>query len=598
MFCLKKKLWSSLVKHSGYCAIKYEGQEYSYSTLLVMAERLSISLRCNGLSQNHKLLICTSNPLFHCVGVIFSVLSGIPYVPIDYSLPRSRINTIIGSLGEHVVACTDSGTSGKFTQEGISISNMSQVFEIAEKKILASIQPFEDYNSELQYILFTSGSTGAPKGASIFCDGFNNLLQWYHDLISPTTESKCMVVSSLCFDLTQKNLFIALTSGSRLIFMNDLIFEPAVIAEQIDEEDIDWINCAPSAFYLIADEGQQSQLSSLRQVVLGGESINPKKIRTYRKLGLNCQFINSYGPTECTDVVMYHILEDIDYERDYIPLGKSIDNTQFELDKSHFSGKNTGELILKGICVGNGYINNSEQTAKSFFVDMDQIKSYRTGDLVKLESNGCLKFISRKDDQIKLHGYRIELGEVEANLNLCEYINMSVVKLGHEELIAYIQPISGCDNWDDKIHITKIKLQLAKQLPSYSLPSRYIVLEQFPLNRNGKIDRKSPLLSTHEQSDQSGSLEHFNKVTPKLIRTLLNTMSISTEGLSDHTPLKNYHISSLRMLKLYSILNQLTDSPPKLAELYGEVSINTLCSMIYTNPKSHFSIYCFTRGTQ
>ncbi|KAB0572819.1 amino acid adenylation domain-containing protein, partial [Helicobacter pullorum NCTC 12824] len=247
-------------------------------------------------------------------------------------------------------------------------------------------------------------------------------------------------------------------------------------------------NLAPSAFYALIDADQQCALSQLRRVVLGGE---PIKLSQLEKLQVpRPQFINSYGPTECSDVVAWHAV-DADLSR-YgvadIPLGRPLRNlTLYVLDAygQRVPTGSVGELYIGGAGVARGYLNREALTAERFLDDpfTPGGRMYRTGDLVRYRADGTLDYLGRNDDQVKIRGLRIELGEIEALLAAHPEVTEAAVLVRDERLVAYFTGLTP--------QIEDLRACLQSALPEYMVPSAYVQLEALPLNPNGKLDRKA-----------------------------------------------------------------------------------------------------------
>jgi len=351
----------------------------------------------------------------------------------------------------------------------------------------------------LTYVIYTSGSTGQPKGVMVEQLAFLNLLLWYKDLLDLGNEGCVLLSSPICFDLTQKNIFTPLLSGARLCLPETLYIDYYYLAELIEKENVSVVNCAPSAFYPLLDQSINSnftKLSTLKYVVLGGEPIHKKEFLPWKASEFfHTKIINSYGPTECTDVVSYYQIQQDEWtEEEHVPIGVPINNCSLYIlnDEKNMVPINVpGEIYISGICVSRGYLNSKTMNEDKFLPNPFQpgLKMYKTGDLGKWSDTGNITFLGRVDDQVKIRGNRIELGEIEAALISYSGVQSAVVRaklspVGEQELVAYLV----CNNKPD---LAVIRLFLSKILATYMLPNHIIFLEAFPLNANGKIDKKA-----------------------------------------------------------------------------------------------------------
>ncbi|MEZ8579187.1 AMP-binding protein [Vibrio splendidus] len=596
MESLVTNLLAQFANNPEHSAIIYQGERVSYSQLQTKMLGLCDSIRRVGVTERSSVVLCTRDPVFHCAGMLAAFLVGIPYVPVDANVPEARLSSILKTIGEDSFICCDRSTEPKFhTLSGRKVlmenGGCSNSMMLSLRDVVGET-PLSPY----QYILFTSGSTGVPKGALVYRTSFSCLIDWYQTLLKPNEETRCLIVSSLSFDLTQKNLFLALTTGGTLHFLEELLFEPKSIAQQIRDEKIGWINCAPTAFYLIADSAETGQLNSLETVVLGGEPINPAKLKAVRDTGVGCQFVNSYGPTECTDVVLYHELTESDLSRDSIPLTRTVPGVRVVLTEPSPEGK--AELVLKGQCVGAGYIGLDDLTQQVFRLDDAGDPSYYTGDIFIVRADGDYHFVSRKDDQIKLRGYRIELGEIEATLNSHTNVSMSVAKVYDEAIVAFVllEDTSLLRSIGVQERNQQLMAHLSAQLPEYFLPSSLVYLTSFPLNKNGKIDRKAEVFSPPSQSTLISEVHSFSHVSLTFFYTLLGMMGINCPSHAASLSLNELGMSSVQKLALMAVLNQVVDVPMTMKDLFGSHSLSELCSRYEVSFNTEPTIHCIQKG--
>ena len=225
------------------------------------------------------------------------------------------------------------------------------------------------------YVIYTSGSTGIPKGAGVFHQGFVNLVTWYIQEMALTAADSTLIISAFSFDLTQKNFYAPLLVGGQLHLLPCGHYDPEVAAHMVEQQQITWLNCAPSMFYPLTDLGNATDfraLASLRYVVLGGEPITLPRLQHWLRhnAGQTC-LINSYGPTECTDVTVAYRLTHYD-EAETLPIGRPISNVElYILDTSlvPLPIGSTGELYIGGDCVGAGYVNDADMTQQKFIAN-------------------------------------------------------------------------------------------------------------------------------------------------------------------------------------------------------------------------------------
>ena len=354
---------------------------------------------------------------------------------------------------------------------------------------------------DLLYVIYTSGSTGVPKGAGVFQRGFVNLLRWYVEEFGISAEDRFLVVTSAGFDLTQKNFFAPLLSGGLLILADPAPYDPREILATLERHRITRLNCTPSAFYPLLEEGGLERLSSLRSVFLGGEPIAPARLASWRRsVGRHTEVVNTYGPTECTDVVAFHRLAP---EGETVPgsspVGRALPGFRLLVLDRNLAPLPlgvAGELTVGGVGVGAGYLGRPALTAEKFvpdpFAAEPGSRLYFTGDLARTLPGGEIDFLGRVDQQVKIRGFRIELGEVEAALAACPGVGGAAVLVredrpGERRLVAYVERTSGGPG----VASTELRAALGELLPEYMVPGELVVLERLPLSANGKIDRRA-----------------------------------------------------------------------------------------------------------
>ena len=470
-------------------AVIYDDGKLTYTELNQRANQLARWLIESGVGSNDKVAICIGRSLEMLVAVWGVLKSGAAYVPIEANYPKERIAYILEDCAAPLLI-TESCLQDKlplFSGRVFCLDLKNQDLESYEP-----INPSLDIDAnDLIYVIYTSGSTGKPKGAGVRHSGELNLLNWYTREFSMSATDKSLLVSAFGFDLTQKNLFAVLLKGGVLVVPPMEHYDDQVVLQSIHKHQITLVNCAPSAFYPLAKTASDNAdaLSSLRFLFLGGEPIRLENLSEWLALPqTQCKLVNSYGPTECTDVVSYYILNHDVPQNHSIPIGFPVDNTQLFI-LNDFEQRTPvgiiGELCVAGAGVGVGYLNKSDLTDEVFVQNpFGKGLLYKTGDLARYKVDGSIEYIGRKDFQVKLRGLRIELGEVEFALRQLENVVDSLVLVKADNLIAYVvggeQTIAG--DW---------RQLLSDYLPEYMIPGNLIILDEWPLTPNGKIDRNA-----------------------------------------------------------------------------------------------------------
>lgn len=466
----------------------------TYRELNARANQLAHYLRTRGVGPNILVGVCLERSS-EMIVVVYAVLkAGGAYVPLDPSYPADRLRYMLTSSNSRL-AISSSVWGSKLEGLRCELLFVDQQRKRTDTFPRTNPEPLAT-ESDMIYVIFTSGSTGRPKAAGVFHRGFSNLIDWYVTEFRINFEDAALLVSSLSFDLTQKNLYATLLNGGRLHLPRRGIFDPPEILAQIAEEEITLINCTPSAFYPLLEEADDSfaQLISLRHVFLGGEKIAIDRLLAWQQSkGCHCQVVNTYGPTECTDTCSFCRMDKTIVDGyTSVPIGKPVPNTALivvDTDFNRCAEGQIGELWIGGIGVGAGYLNDTEMTKSRFlinpFPDIPGARVYRTGDSVRLLPDGNLEFLGRMDHQVKLRGFRIELPEIERVLQEHDSIKDAVVLLqkDREQLVAYYTAGQPSPIVQD------LRAHLAQKVPDYMVPSEFVPLEKLPLSPNGKVDR-------------------------------------------------------------------------------------------------------------
>ncbi|NCE88295.1 non-ribosomal peptide synthase/polyketide synthase [Pseudomonas sp. Q1] len=469
-------------------AVQTAAVTLTYRQLNERANQLAHHLRELGVVPDARVAICVERSAELIVGLLAILKAGGAYVPIDPNYPLERIHYMLKDSAPAALL-VHAATAQLAAAGGLPVVDLDR--EAWRGQALDNPQVPGLSAKHLTYVIYTSGSTGQPKGVMVEHQGVVNMLHWYLEDVGLDADDAVLLLTSHSFDLTQKNIFASLAVGATL-HLADSPFDPASIVRQIDAQAITHINLAPSAFYTLIDADQQHVLSRLRRVVLGGEPIKLSQLEKLR--APRPQFINSYGPTECSDVVAWHgINADLaSYGAGDIPLGQPLRNlTLYVLDAygQQVPTGSVGELYIGGAGVARGYLNREDLTAERFLDDpfTAQGRMYRTGDLARYRADGTLDYLGRNDDQVKIRGLRIELGEIEALLAAHPEVLEAAVLVRDERLVAYFTAhVAG-----QAPQIEDLRTYLQNELPDYMVPSAYVQLPALPLSPNGKLDRKA-----------------------------------------------------------------------------------------------------------
>ncbi|MCP4154865.1 MAG: AMP-binding protein, partial [bacterium] len=447
-----------------------------------------------------------------------------------------------------------------------------------------------------------SGSTGKPKGVMVQHQGFVNLLHWYTREFEIDYREKNLLIAPIGFDLAQKNLFCPLFSGGTLYPLPMESFDYEIITELIHEEKITMINCAPSAFYPFMEIDAASffaRLQSLRKLFLGGESIQWQTLLPWSlSQNFHCRIFNTYGPTECTDVVSsYPIPTETVRPGDVIPIGRPVDNVKLHIVNKDMNVQPVGlhgELCISGIGVARGYINRPELTREKFLPNpftygmSSRSTIYKTGDLARWLSDGNIEFLGRIDSQVKVRGFRVELGEIENQLLKLEGIKEAVVltkqnKKGENYLCSYFAPNEKGHPYSSD---TKLRKALALNLPDHMIPSFFIELDTLPLTPNGKINRRA--LPEPEIKKESGYIAPRNATEKRLAEIWSEVLDAPLDSIGIDNNFFQLGGHSLKATILVSFVHKRMNIKMPLAEVFKCQIIREQAEFIVKSAKCNY----------
>ncbi len=445
-------------------------------------------------------LIYGNKELEITVLMVACLKTGRAYVPLDVTYPRDRVFHIRQDVeAELVFNCSEISLE---MDKDVQVLEKKQIREILEQPFKKEISA-ESYVKEEDncYILFTSGSTGKAKGVQINRRNIENFVDWFScQCLEEENNDIVMNQVSYSFDVSVIPIYIFLGAGKCLFSIDkEMLEHTKLLFEYLKKSRINvWVS-TPTFLEMCCfdDSFNETLLPDLRKIILAGEILTKQLVSQLNEKFPKAQIINGYGPTEGTVLLSSCVITpDMMNDEKMLPIGKILPDGNYRIVDDEGNTVNegdTGELIISSKSISIGYFKNQEQTQKAFF-RVDKSQWYRTGDLV-FKENGLLYYVARKDTQIKLNGYRIELNDIVENLNALDMVSNSVVlplwKDGRVSfLTAFVTLLYREEGKSDLKVGLDIKKQLKLRVPSYMVPRKIVILEHFPMNINGKIDRK------------------------------------------------------------------------------------------------------------
>lgn len=420
--------------------------------------------------------------------------SGCFYSPIDTEMPQSRVDKILEVLKPEIVITTN---KLKINFEKFNFYGSYIIYEetICSEEDETAVKPYTEkiIDTDLLYVLFTSGSTGVPKGVSICHRSVIDYTDWVTETFNITQKDTFGNQAPFYFDNSILDIYSCMKTGATLnIIPKKLFFQPVPLLEYIKYNKINTIFWVPSALIVVSKlkAFRNVDLSdTLKRVLFCGEVMPNKQLNIWRKFLPNVTYANLYGPTEITDACTYYIVDREFSDDEPLPIGIPMSNTDILVlndEDKLVTDDEVGELCVRGTSLAMGYYNNPEKT-RSAFVQNPLNKAvpeiiYRTGDLVRYNEYREIIYISRKDFQIKHLGHRIELGEIETAISSLEEVtlNCCLYDEKNQKIVLFV---------DAQVDRDYIKERIEKLVPEYMIPGKVIYLENMPINANGKIDR-------------------------------------------------------------------------------------------------------------
>lgn len=488
--------------------------DLTFSELATTTDQLGHLLIELGISRGDRVVYFLKRSIDCIIATMGILKSGAAYVPLDQKTPVTRWQRIIQDATPQAIICnsvTLKETCERIIQldihpyiicldsrVGQSESNAG-LFFLEDIQAASGVLPPEGSLDDIAYILYTSGSTGIPKGVMITHGNIQNYVDWATSYFNISSEDRILSTAPFYFDMSTFDIFCFLASGATFcLATNDILMFPENLVRFIEQKQVTlWKGVSSLLMYMCrAGVVHPGRMPTLRTVIFAGEPLDAQYLAQWMEAFPEKSFFNGYGPTEATGVSLCYHVDHIPELGQPIPIGRPCKGAQVVLvgDDGLPVGLNEiGELCIAGACLAKGYLNDFEKTQRYFTPPppgCDNLGDlvYHTGDLVCQNADGNYVFISRKDHQVKWMGYRIELAEIEINLMAHPNVRGAVVLLASAtndvltELIAFFEA-------DADVKPSTITRFLGNKLPPYMIPKRFVQMESIPRNDRGKVAR-------------------------------------------------------------------------------------------------------------
>lgn len=558
METLHGEFYENALKYPERIALIYENEKVSYKMLRLYALRAANYMWQRGVRKNDRVVVILPRGIGQVAALLGILAIGAAYVPIAIKQPSARREKII--------------------------ENVKPAFVLQDETFLEETPwsgCIENNPKDTAYIIYTSGSSGEPKGVEMSHAAATNTIEEILRIWNIGVEDSVLSISAFDFDLSVFDIFGLLAAGGTVILINEDDFrDPEVWEKLIKIYGITIWNSAPALLDMFLIMRKNNHFDKLRLALVSGDWVPlylPEK--WYKVTSINSQFVALGGATEGGIWSNYYCVSKIDKSWNSIPYGQALPKQKYRIMDENFvdCGVNIpGELQIGGGSLAKGYINDEELTMKKFITDVKGERWYRTGDRGMRWADGTIEFLGRMDTQVKIRGHRIELGEIESVLKSFWGIKEAVVVAQgdkyHKELVAFYLGEYIAEN--------EIEGYLKLHLPEYSIPNSIIRLENFPLNANGKVDRKS--LAEYKKID---SVEIIPDKALNIVLTIWEEL-LGNKVIDLDENLFKMGADSLLAARFVGAMNTRCGIEVHMKEVFMNPSINALTKLVDTRKKT------------
>lgn len=523
----QRALLESLVAHADQTALDSGTSTLSYQDILKRSNAITKKLLSSGIQPKRVVSIQLKDRMQLIPAIIGVMNARCCFSVLDAALPLSRIAQMVNDLQPQFHLSTRA--------ESLSFSDNIPVIYLEELDSRETDVEYPAFDPEDElYVYFTSGSTGEPKGIVGKNNSLLQFLEWEIATFQLDSSTRVSQLITPSFDAFLRDVFAPLLCGGTVCIppQTDAWMTPANLVTWLDSARISLVHCVPSVFRLFnVPEATPNHFSHLQYVLLSGEKIVPHELEPwFKRFGERIQLVNLYGATESTMIRAYYLIQKEDTQRTRIPVGKPIWGTELlVLNPQGQVVKRlmTGEIYIASDYLSKGYLNKPALTAEKFVTSPSGKRAYRTGDKGRILADGNLELLGREDRQIKLNGIRIELDEIETALVKSNRVKQAAVFVqslenGADSLVAFASKIPANEASEEYL-----LAYLKQSLPAYMIPARVVLIEEFPLLPNGKIDQRLLL----ERLSANHVIEPSNEIEQRLLaiwKDLLGDKPIST----------------------------------------------------------------------
>ncbi len=593
--------FGSLPDRSNNLAVADKDTSLTFKQLSTAARGVAKMIQSHVTGKHQVVAVLMDRSVVYTTSMLGIMSAGCVYLPLNSSDPIERIKGIL----------TDARASVVITQQNkldllkdittvkplvISLDEVMKPVEV-NLPVIGALDPC--------YMIFTSGTTGKPKGVVVPHIALSNLANEMSSSFSDV-QGACLALFEFSFDAHLHDVVMSISRGCPLVISKPFgNKDPQYIIDTAHSFKVTTILMVPSMLSMILDyfdinASEKSKFSSVQLVGCGGEALYVKLVDRTKKSLPSVRVINNYGPTEACVLCSYYDCNTLPETRsanDVVPIGAPIRNSELLIlgeDRNMVPVGVTGQLYIGGDCLALGYANNPQQT-QAKFVDHPYAEGkrlYASGDLAKYLPSGEIHFLGRADNQIKLRGYRIECGEIESAILGCSGVKMSSVVVHKSEqrdqcLVGFVEFDSAINNESKVSQLTLVLGELKTKLPQYMVPTRLVAIDKFPLTSHGKVDTKqlpNPFEATYfsdqHASGSTGPVKPLSTPTEKIIaKCFAEVLSVDESKIGSNSNFFDLGGSSLHAFTLVKKISEALNAKLEMKQFFDNASPGELAKL-------------------
>lgn len=536
--CLQQIVETQASLHPEAPAVVQGKEEISYRELNERANQLAHYLRAHGVGLDVRVGVLVERSLNFVVTLLGIIKAGGTYVPLDGTYPKQRLQFMLEDAGVRLLLTERKQPEvAASATEVVYLDNAAELFAGMSRENPENINKAED----LAYVMYTSGSTGQPKGVAVTHRAINRLVR-NTKYVRFESSDRVAQTSNVSFDAATFEIWGALLHGATLVVLpKETVLSPLELKRETAKQKISVMFLTTALFNQMAQSVPEA-FASLRYLVFGGEASDAQAVKRVVERGKPQHLVNGYGPTEGTTFTTSFEVDEVAPTWRTLPIGRALSNTEvwvFDRQGQLVPVGVAGELYIGGDGIARDYLGRPELTAETFvphpFSAGPGARLYRTGDLVRYLNDGNIDFLKRMDHQVKIRGFRVELGEIKAALDQYWAISDSVVidrddLAGGTRLIAYIVPEEGVEPTPAELYAF-----LKEKIPSYMIPSIFVTLKEIPLTPNGKVNRAElPVPQLSEDGTNANFVAPRNPLEETLAAIWRETLGVAQVGVESN----------------------------------------------------------------